>query len=114
MSEVVERVREMLAVGHTKEAAAYVKRLAPVPLSEPVARQLLTMLADSILEPVSRGPGDKFGADPGLAAARRYAIFDDVKLLQADGMTLEEAYEVVGEKNHCSAKKVEGIYRSLK
>ena len=113
MSEAIETVRKLIEEGHTLEAAAHVKRLEPVPLSEPVARQLLSMLADAILNPVSRGRGNKFDSDPFRTFGVEHSIAKAVKDLHVGGMKLEEAFEIVGSERHKSAKTVERIYRKL-
>ena len=111
MSDPLEYVRELLAKGHTMEAAAYVKRIEPMPLSESVARGLLSMLASAILNPVKRGKGDKIDVDPFVTAGIEYRIRDEVRELCDLGLSQESAFEEVGRRRNKSAKTVERIFR---
>ena len=107
----LECLREHLAKGHLKEAAAYVKMIEPMPLPEGVARGLLSMLANAILNPVPRAKGDKVDLDPFTTVGIEYSIRDEVRALCADGMSQERAFEEVGKRRNKSAKTVERIFR---
>jgi hypothetical protein len=79
MKSNVEIAKEMIEVGHSIEAARWVKMVAYL-LPEQDIRAIACTLADAILQPTPRKRGDKSRSrDRFLDLARELAIVDEVR-----------------------------------
>lgn len=107
MNQNIDLVKEMIAEGHTLEAAEWAKLMANV-LPENEARALLLVLADAILNPVPRRRGDKF------AGGRKFEKFvGELVLSNAisdSGKTRTAAFDLVGAKHNKSGGTAKRLY----
>lgn len=113
----LDTVREMIAAGHTMEAAQLAKIVAHA-LPEAEARALLQVLADAILDPTPRAKNDK----PTVLRKRDGKISRDELGFEMGVFcavsnfvgTQADAFLAVGESYDMGEKNVERIYRKWK